>query len=299
MASMAAVMSLLTFCSNEGRWGPHDELGTLNLITPAKRVEAATLVRSGRIVSIAHDLSMDRSPANPEPVIHRMHLATSGEPIACLDSVQISTHNFALTHLDAVGHVYVAGRMYNGRRAVDAVLPTGLSACSILAMRDGIFTRGVILDVAATRGVEYLDSDATVSSQDLDEAVSRTGLEVSAGDAVFVRVGLGARGAITGHQEPAKRPGLTAEAVRWLFEHDIAVYSGDCVEQMPGPYPDLPLPLHQIGLVAMGLAILDNPDMEGLVAAASEEGRNDFLFVCSPLRIPGGTGSAVNPLAVF
>jgi kynurenine formamidase len=293
------VVALFTFCSNAGRWGLDDELGTLNLITPKKRVQAAGLVRSGRNVSLGHDLSTTYSRANSEPMVHRMHLAAYAEPIGALDSVLISSHGFAVTHLDAVSHVNFRGAMYNRRNAASVMTPQGLTTGSILAMKDGIFTRGVIVDVAAARGVDWLELEETVTAKDLEEAERHSGVTVHSGDAIFVRVGFAAREAAVGEGDPLVRPGLTPDAVRWLYERDVAVYSGDCVEQMPGPYSAMPLPLHQIGIAAMGLAMLDNVDMERLVSVAAEEGRSEFLFVCSPLRIPGGTGSAVNPLAIF
>lgn len=293
------VLALFTSCSNAGRWGSDDELGTLNLITPQKRVQAAALVRAGRNVSLAHDLSTAYSRANSEPMVHRMHLASYTDPIGAMDSVLISSHGFAVTHLDAVSHVNFRGEMYNKRDAASVMTPQGLTAGSILAMKDGIFTRGVIVDVAAARGVDWLELDETVTADDLEKAEAIGGTTVGSGDAIFVRIGFAAREAALGEGDPLVRPGLTPDAVRWLRERDVAVYSGDCVEQMPGPYTAMPLPLHQIGIAAMGLAMLDNVDMERLVSVAAEECRSEFLFVCSPLRIPGGTGSAVNPLAIF
>lgn len=295
----AEVLALLDECSNAGRWGAEDEIGTLNLITPEKRLEAAALVRSGLVISIAHDLSAVQSPANPDPLVHRMHLVAYSTPGACLDSVLITTHGFSVTHMDALGHVNFRGRMYNDREAGDAITPQGLARCSVLAMKDGVFTRGVVLDVARARGVDWLELDDEVGSGDLDTAAEQAGVTIAPGDAIFVRVGLRAREAALGADDPMRRPGLAPDAIRWIHAHDIALYSGDCVERMPSGYETIPLPLHQIGLPAMGLAMLDNADMERLAATARDQGRAEFLFVCAPLPIPGGTGSAVNPLAVF
>ena len=95
------------------------------------------------------------------------------------------------------------------------------------------------------------------------------------------------------------REGLLADAVAWLHARDVALYAGDCIERLPSGYPRLPMPLHQIGLVAMGLCILDAPDVEALAAACATRARHEFVLLVAPLRIPGGTASPVNPLAIF
>ena len=113
---------------------------------------------------------------------------------------------------------------------------------------------------------------------------------MSTGDAVFIRVGTAARLAVQADDDPAVRPGVMAACLPWLHERQIAVYSGDCIERLPSPHPNVPLPLHMIGLAAMGLVFVDNPSIEGLADYAAEIQRYEFLFTCAPLRIPGGTG---------
>jgi hypothetical protein len=115
----------------------------------------------------------------------------------------------------------------------------------------------------------------------------------------FVRTGLGAREDARGESDPTRRAGLTARCLPWPHKREVAVYSGDCVEQMPSVYPSVPLPLHQIASAAMGLVLLDDPPLEELTAALRDIGRFEFLLACAPLPIPGGTGSPVNPLAVL
>jgi kynurenine formamidase len=297
--SEADVVGFFKRLSNKGRWGDDDEVGTLNLITPEKRIQAAGLVRTGTVLSLGQDLSTIASPLNPDPIVHRMLYLEHDDPHGCIDSVEIVPHGFAVTHVDAIGHVYFHGETYNGRRAAEMVTTRGIELGSIHALRDGIFTRGVLLDVARARGVLWLERDDGVTPEDLQRAEALSGVTVSAGDAIFVRVGTGARIAAEGDPVPLVRAGLTAACLPWIHEREIAVYSGDCIEQQPSPYPNVPLPLHMIGLAAMGLVFVDNPSIEGLGAYAYETGRYEFLFTCAPLRIPGGSGSAVNPLAVF
>jgi hypothetical protein len=159
----------------------------------------------------------------------------------------------------------------------------------------------VLLDVAAARGVAHLAAGDGIDVADLEACERRAGVTVGAGDAIFVRSGHGLRAAAEGgdHDEAAPHEGVLPEVVAWLRDRDVAVYSGDCIERRPSGYARVTMPLHQVGLVVMGLCILDCPDVEALAAACREEGRSDFALIVAPLRIPGGTGSAVNPLALF
>jgi kynurenine formamidase len=122
---------------------------------------------------------------------------------------------------------------------------------------------------------------------------------VESGDAVFVRVGLGAREAALGAGDPAVRAGLDPSCLSWLHRREVAVFCGDCVDQIASGYDRLAMPLHEIGFSAMGLCFVDNTDMEALRVAVSRSRTGEFLLCAAPLRIPGGTGSPVNPLAVF
>jgi kynurenine formamidase len=291
-------LALLTTCSNVGRWGPDDERGTLNYVTPDVVLAAVRTVTEGRIVSLGHALDPVASPKNPEPFVHRMH-TTDADAIGALDTIGVTPHGFAVTHLDAIAHVFFEGWAYNGRKAADVVTPTGMTFGSIAAMGNGFMTRGILLDVARARGVPYLDPDDGVTVDDLERAEALDGATVRRGDAVFVRVGLEVREAREGPEDPSVRCGITPECIPWFHERQIAVYSGDCVEQMPSGFDRLLLPLHQVACVVMGLVMLDNTAVEGLAELAAAVGRSTFLVVCAPLRIPGGTGSPVNPLAIF
>jgi kynurenine formamidase len=293
------VIELFQTCSNAGRWGDEDELGTLNYITPEKRLRATSLVRNGHCVSLGHDLRTAASTKNTQPLVHRMLHTGFADAWTCLDSAEIACHGFSITHLDAVGHVYYENEMYNNRVAQSHIHPAGMAANSIMAMKDGVVTRGIFLDVAATRGVDWLEPTEGVTAEDLDAAEKAAGVVAESGDALFVRVGLGAREAEEGDEGPSVRAGLTPSCLEWLHKREIAVFSGDCVDQIPSGYTNIPLPLHQVGLVAMGLCMLDNTDMEALAQATHRFGSKEFMVFASPLRIPGGTGSPTNPVALF
>ena len=299
MMSEQEVLALFETCSNAGRWGGDDELGTLNYVTDEKRLSALALPRHGRAVSLGHDLSGAETTKNSDPPTHRMLHTGYSDSWTALDTIDIACHGFSITHLDAVGHVYHDGGMYNRRRAADFVTATGMTANSIMAMKDGVITRGVLLDVASSRGVDWLEPGEGLTPADPDAAEKLASVDIESGDAIFLRTGLGAREAAQGPEDPTVRAGLTPDCMPWLHEHEVAVVSGDCVDQIPSGYDGLPLPFHQVGLVAMGLCLLDNTDVEALAAAVSEHGTHEFLIFASPLRIPGGTGSAVNPIAMF
>jgi kynurenine formamidase len=293
-----ALLALFERCSNWGRWGQDDELGTLNYITPEVRRRAASEVREGRTVSLARELSKHETPDNPRPIVHFMAYEAH-HPHAALDFVGLIPHGLSVTHLDALGHCFFDDMVYNGRPATRVVSkPEGLQYASILAQREGIVTRGVLLDVAAARGVGWLAAGEYVTAEDLEAAADAAG-GVEPGDAVCVHLGLEAREAAEGPEDRSLRAGLDAGAVGWLHDRRVSLYTGDCIERMPYPSDRMPVPLHQIGLVAMGLVLLDSPRLAPLVACCRELGRSTFFFTVAPLLVPGGTGSPVNPLAVF
>jgi len=295
----AELDALFDEVNNAGRWGADDELGTLNYITRAKRVAAAGLVREGIALSIARNLDTIQSPNNPQPVRHTL-CYQSHYPIGCLDAVVIDTHGFAITHLDAISHVYRDQDVYNGRLAAEVALPTGLTFGDILAQKDGMFTRGVLLNVAAVRGVEWLEPDEGIYAADLLAAEERQGIRVESGDCIFVYTGLQKREAVQGPENLGQRVGIMPDAIRWMHEREIAVYSGDCVDAFPNPYgARYAIYFHAIALAAMGLILLDIPALEPLVELCGELGRTEFLLTMAPLRLKGGTGCPVNPIALF
>jgi len=295
----AELDELFDALDNAGRWGEGDELGTLNFITDQKRLAAASLVRCGRALSLARDLDTVQSGINPSPVRHTM-CYQSHYPIGAVDALTLDMHGFALTHLDAVAHVYRDQDVYNRRKAADVALPSGLTFGDMLAQKNGIFTRGVLLNIAAARGQPWLEPDEGVYAADLDAAERRQGVRVESGDCIFVYTGLQKREASEGPESLAERVGIMPDAIRWMHEREIAVYSGDCVDAFPNPYgARYAIYFHAIALAAMGLILLDIPALEPLVEVCAELERSDFLVTMAPLRIRGGTGSPVNPIALF
>jgi kynurenine formamidase len=295
----ADVLEFLDRYSNAGRWGDDDELGTLNFIDPEVRLAAVATVRLGRVVSVARDLDTVRSETNPVPVVHRMLLTRQEGADSALDLVEIAPHVLAVTHLDAVAHMFADERVYNGRRAADVVRQDGLAFGSIHAQRDGIVTRGVLLDVAAAHGAPWLEPDVRIYPEDLDAAADFGGVHPERGDAVIVRTGSSARESQHGPADAGRHAGMMPECIGWLHEHDVALFSSDSGDFAPLPYTRVPGPFHQIALASLGMAFLDNPALDELSSVCAEVGRYEFLLVVAPLRLPRGTGSAVNPVCIF
>ena len=291
----AEVLTLFESCRNWTRWSDTSERGTLNYITPKMILRALSLVRHGIVVSLGRNLSVQDS--DPAEFSHRMR---AGDDHSVADETTIAPHGFTVTHLDAVSHSHFQQRIFGGQLVSPPELTEGLPYGSIVAMGDGVITRGVLLDIPQVRGVPTLKDGDQIEVADLIAAERLAGVTVETGDAVFVRSGLKEpTPAVSSHDDQGVRTGMGPDTIEWLHRRRVAVYSGDCIDRLPSGYPAVPLPLHQVGQVAMGLAILDNPDLGRLYAVTQQLQRSTFLLMIAPLRVMGGTGSAVNPLAVF
>lgn len=307
-AQTRAVVSAETFAewmselSNWERWGDDDQLGTVNLITAEKRVEAARLVESGISVSLARDLEKEESLHNPFPFGHEMRY-TGREPAGgeyAMDSYSIYYHGFAHSHLDALCHVFHEGRMYNGREQA-SVTEGGCEVLSVAGYSRGFFTRGVLIDIAWLKGVAYLEPGAAIFPEDLDAWSAKAGIEIGAGDVVLIRTGRWARHDERGSWNAAESlAGLHASAVKWLRDRDVAAVGSDAgSDVLPSGVEGQYGPVHKLLIVAMGTPIFDNLDLEELSREAQRQGRWEFLFTVAPLRVAGGTGSPLNPIATF
>lgn len=303
--SDAQLKALFDQVSNWGRWGTDDQRGALNHIGPAEVFAAAALVREGRTVSLSRDFPTRPGPENPWPAQH--HILMGGDDCcvpgvegleASTDFIGIAFHGMASSHIDALCHVFAQGRMYNGRPATE-VRSTGARFNSILAARDGIVGRGVLLDVPRARGVRYVPADHMVTAAELEAAEQAMGVRVGKGDLLMIRLGRDVRRAETGDQAV---PGLDPRVAAWLHERQVAVLGGDGVhDPIPGGqvHRDWAMPIHMIGLAAMGLHLLDNLNLEPLATVCDEFDRWTFQLVAAPLPIEGGTGSPLNPIAIF
>lgn len=308
------VRSWFSQLSNWGRWGPDDERGTLNHITPAHRAAAATLVTDGVGVSCAWDI--DTAPRADLPFgSPQRHMLAAGEGLADPDRVGgpvegggtaeylgLVFHGYAVTHLDGLCHMHWQGRLYNGVPASAVTTREGATRLAVTAIPEGITTRGVLLDVAAARGVDWLEPGDAVVPADLEAAASAEGVEVGPGDVVLLRTGYGAKLREQGPDDvgTAGRAGWHAACLPWLHERQVAAIGAETAQDViPSGFATLRNPVHLVGIVAMGLWLIDNCDLEPLAAACGRLARWEFLLTIAPLRIAGGTGSPVNPLALF
>ncbi len=293
---------------NWGRWGPEDEAGALNLITDEVRRGGAAAVRHGRAVSCALDLPVQPAVDNPHPALHMMIV---GGDDCCLpevglettmDFVGISFHGMASSHLDALCHVHVDGKMYNGYPGTD-VKSTGAKRNSVMCAKDGILSRGVLLDIPRTLGVPWLEPGQVIDPDHLEAAEAKQGVRVQEGDILLVSTGRDARRDEHGKWHPIEEgmAGLHVECVPWIHERGVAVLGSDGISDVipAPPIEGWVMPVHQATLVAMGLHLLDNLALGDLGAACAELGQYDFQFTVAPLRIDGGTGSPVNPIALL
>jgi hypothetical protein len=285
-------------CSNRGRWGDDDERGTLNLIDEAVRRRAAALVCEGMALSLGRPMPVAGSTIAPHPVVVQL-LEPPGDRTA-IDTVAVTSHDSQLTHIDTLGHAFYKGSGYNGVSRSEVVGPTALKRYSVAAARDGFFCRGVLLDVAGARGVPYLAADEYVTIADLETAERRGNVRVGPSDALVVHTGRAERLIAERLPDlPVPRAGLHASVLPWLHDRDVSVFLGDCTERFPPLPTAVPLPLHQIGIVAMGLWLIDAALTSDLLAACERLGRYEFLFCCTIPELPGATGFPVNPVCLF
>src|SRR5688572_724960 len=285
--------------SNWGRWGKDDQIGALNLITPAKRRQAAGLVREGFSVSLASDADTVKAVDNANPYEHTMNNIGS-------DRIAVSYHGIAHTHLDSLAHVNANGVFYNGYTPdPEAVLKQGHQRNSIHNVKNGILTRGVLIDIFRLRGVPYLEPGTPIYVEDLEAWEKKAGVRVSSGDALFVRTGVWARRKavgpwLRGRAEGGRSAGLHPSVIPWLKARDIALLGSDHPQYVsPGDAGPPRGAVHDFALVYLGVHLFDNCDLEALAEAAATRNRWDFLLTAAPIPIRGGTGSPLNPIATF
>ena len=294
------VLKMMQTLSNWGRWGKDDQLGALNLITPEKRKEAAALVKEGLSISLARNAVKVRVGPSA-PFEHRMvqtGLTPGSESSGDVYSVQF--HGFTHTHLDALCHVFHQGRMYNGY-SQEEVTELGATKLSVIAMKDGIFTRGVLMDFPHLFGVKFLEGARPIYPEDIEAWQKKTGVPVESGDAVMIRTGRWARWEAEGEWDVENdSAGVHISCMPWFREKDVALLGSDlALDVLPSRVEGIRMPVHLVTIVAMGVPILDVCDLEPLSAAAASRNRWDFLLTMAPLAVEGGTGSPINATATF
>ena len=288
----------MTELSNWGRWGADDTLGTANLITAAKRLEALALPETGASVSLGHDLSdAAGGPAFGAPFA--LDMVINRDPPQVRDRLNLDYHGVFFTHLDAICHMVHDGRIYNGHDFEETVTDDGCARYGIEGLRDGVVTRAVLIDVPRLRGVPYLEPGTRIYPEDIEAWEETAGVKVGAGDALLVRTGRWARRAELGND--LGWAGMDASFLPLLADRDVALFGSDTAHEVGlTNIPDLPLAvIHKFAIVALGMNLLDNLDLEAAAETAARLDSWEFLLMASPVRVPRGTGSPINPIAVF
>ncbi|MXZ45656.1 MAG: cyclase family protein [Chloroflexi bacterium] len=302
LPSQDEVHAWLTEDNNWGRWGDDDEAGAVNLIDAAKRLDALAMARTGRVVSVSRPYPKEPGPTNPTPAQHFVRRnRRPNDTGSVVDYYGFVYHGHNHTHLDALCHVWDDGGAWQGRDPDEFITGEGVTFGDVTAWETGIITRGVLLDVPRYRGEPYVTVDRPVHGWELEEIAAAQGVEVRPGDAVLVHSGREAfqdanPNFFFGDRE-APTPGLHATCMRYIRDRDVAVLVWDMMDARPNEY-GLGWAVHPV-IYAFGVALVDNALLLPLAEACAEEGRYEFLLIVAPLRVQGGTGSPVNPLAIF
>lgn len=299
VASDAEIDRMLPVISNWGRWGPEDQLGTLNFITREMRAEAARSVRSGRTVSLARERGVaDSSGIRELTYRNRHYLDPQPDEAGTIDEIGMIYHGYTVTHLDALCHLFTPeGRegMYNGY-PVSLVTDAGAGRLGVEVMGvEGIVGRGVLLDIAALAGGP-LPLGTVIGRADLEAAEARQGVTVGEGDILFVRNG---QGAANGYRLSS---GLHPECLPWLHERRVAALGHDGDGDVHPAQPGLARwsePVHMIAIPYLGMPLICAADLQAIAFACAEENRWWFFLTVAPWRFRGATSSPVNPLAMF
>jgi kynurenine formamidase len=290
---------------NWGRWGDQSDRGALNHLTPERVAAATRLVQSGVTVTLSQPLDTERRVDNPSPADHRMTMMPdvdigSGSVRFAKDYVGADYHNEGHSHIDAFSHVAFEGLFYGGHPDA-SVTERGAESGGIEVLENGLVGRGVLLDIAALRGVRWLEPGEHVYAADLEAAEREQGVEVGPGDVLLVRTGHARRQAELPPWDTARaKAGLHPTTASFLASRSVAALGSDGNnDTAPSTTEGIDFPIHVLTLNAMGVHLFDYLQFEDLIERCEAANRWEFLFAATPLRIVGGTGSPLNPIAVF
>jgi kynurenine formamidase len=310
MPLTADLEQLAARVSNWGRWGADDQRGTLNLIGPDAILRGIAAARRGRVFSLS--LPFDKTGpqwdnvhmperTNPELRTHTVNVAFTGDErdfTTSDDSFRMGSQ--AVTHWDAIAHVGYAGKLYNDTPM--AVVSAEAGAARLGIENYGpVVTRGVLLDVARSYGVEHFDDAHAITGDDLEAAAGAAGTEVTSGDALLVRTGqMHFLRAGDKQRYSMPSPGLSTQSITWLRDHDVAAVATDTMtfECYPCEDPRVFMPVHMIQLRDMGLAQGQNWFLDDLAADCATDGQYEFLLVAPPIPLTGAVGAPVVPVAI-
>jgi kynurenine formamidase len=297
--------ALFEAVSNWGGWGERSERGALNHLTPERVAAATRLVRSGITVTLSQPLDTERRIDNPQPADHRMTMMPdvdigSGSVRFAKDYIGADYHNEGHSHIDAFSHVAFDGLFYDGKPET-SVTAKGAESGAIDVLEDGLVGRGVLLDVPRLRDVPWMEPGEHVFRQELEAAEQQQGIRVGPGDILLVRTGHARRlAALPPWDTRNAKSGLHPTTASFLAERCVAALGSDGNnDTAPSTTEGIGFPMHVLALNAMGVHLLDYLQFENLVQQCEAANRWEFLFVAAPLRVVGGTGSPLNPIAIF
>lgn len=300
-----AFEALFAQVNNAGRWGADDERGTLNLITPEVRRAAAEEVRTGVTVSLAREMVHGEPEGGFGPIEVEVQVLSDsilgpsdGSAVWAAERTSLFYHGWAYTHIDALSHMpSYRGRGYNGAPLAHAP-PAGQTRNSVAAMADGIISRGVLVDLPALKGVDYVAPGGAITAEDLEAWEAHAGVRIREGDIVLVRSGRWSAAALSANVSGSA--GIHPTTAAWLHDRGVAVLGDEGgTDTSPTAVEGINSPMHVLALVGMGMPLMENLDLEALAAEAAAQERWTFLLVVAPLNVRGATGSAANPIAVF
>jgi kynurenine formamidase len=280
---------------NWGRWGTDDQLGAANLITEATRQRAAALVKIGLTVSLAHNPLTEKADDNALPFEHSMNKGFT------TDTYRVSYHGYSHSHLDALCHILYRDQTYNGYARADINTEAGCTKLGIDTLKQGVITRGILVDIPRLKGLPYLEPGTAIYQEDVEAWEKQAGVKIGPGDALLLRTGRWARRDELGPWAVGRNAaGFHASIAPWLKARGVAFLGSDAAsEVMPSLVEGVNLPVHTLVITALGINILDNQDLERLSETAARLKRWAFMLTINPLPVTGGTGSPLNTLATF
>jgi kynurenine formamidase len=280
---------------NWGRWGAEDQLGSVNLITPAKRRQALSLAKTGQTVSLVHNPLTDKSDDNTSPFEHTMN------PGFTTDTYRVAYHGYSHSHMDALCHILYKDQTYNGYARAVVNTEKGCTKLGIENLKHGVITRGVLIDIPRLKGVPYLEPGTAIYQEDVESWEKMSGVKIAPGDAILLRTGRWARREKVGPWPVGRSAaGFHASIIPFIKARGVSIVgSDDAAEVTPTLVAGVNLPVHTLLITALGINILDNQDLEALAETAAKLKRWEFMITINPMPVTGGTGSPMNTLAVF
>jgi kynurenine formamidase len=280
---------------NWGRWGADDQLGAVNLITAAKRRQAIALARTGQTVSLVHNPLTDKADDNASPFEHTMN------PGFTTDTYRVMYHGYSHSHLDALCHILYKDQTYNGYARAAVNTDKGCTKLGIDNLKQGIITRGVLIDIPRLKGVPYLEPGTAIYQEDVEAWEKMANVKIAPGDAILLRTGRWARRAAVGPWAVGRNAaGFHASIIPFIKARGVSIVGSDAASEVtPTLVAGVSLPVHTLLITALGINILDNHDLEALAETAAKLKRWEFMIAINPMPITGGTGSPLNTLAIF